>query len=148
MCKPLGKTFDAVFNLFTSFGYFEKDESNIQAVEAMKANMKTNAFGVIDFLNIHYTVKHLKPFETKIVDGIEFNIEKWVEDNYLLKRISFEVDNEKHSYTERLKCIDLDVFKSYFEKAGLKLKATYGDYHLNPFDTNQSERLILLFKKE
>ena len=29
MCKPYHKTFDAVFNLFTSFGYFDKDESNI-----------------------------------------------------------------------------------------------------------------------
>lgn len=148
MCKPLGETFDAVFNLFTSFGYFEKDESNVQAIKAMKANMKPEAYGVIDFLNIDYALKHLKYNETKVVDGIAFDIEKWVEDDHLFKRISFEVENDKHSYTERLKCIDVNLFKSYLEKAGLELKATYGDYNLNPFDVESSERLILVFRRK
>jgi len=147
MCIPLGETFDAVFNLFTSFGYFEKDESNIQAIKAMNANMKPDAYGVIDFLNIDYTLNHLRTHEVKVVDGIEFEIEKWVEDEHLFKRISFEVEYEKHSYTERLKCINLDLFKSYFNKAGLMLEATYGDYNLNPFDVEKSQRLILVFRK-
>ncbi len=148
MCKPLDESFDAVFNLFTSFGYFEKDENNVQAIEAMKDNMKPNAYGVIDFLNIHYTLKHLNPNETKLVDGIEFDIEKWVEDNYLYKRISFNAENERHSYTERLKCIDLELFQSYFEEAGLKVKSIFGNYRLEPFDKNNSERLILVFTKK
>jgi len=147
MCKPLDATFDAVFNLFTSFGYFEKDESNIKAIKAMKANMKPNAYGVIDFLNIHYTLKHLKTHEIKTVEGIDFQIEKWVENDYLYKGINFEVENKKHSYTERLKCIDLNVFKTYLEKAGLQLKATYGDYQLQPFNQNHSQRLILVFRR-
>jgi cyclopropane fatty-acyl-phospholipid synthase-like methyltransferase len=103
MCKPLGKTFDAVFNLFTSFGYFEKDESNIQAIKAMKANMKNEAYGVIDFLNINHTLQHLKSKENKTIDGIQFDIEKWVKGDYLFKRISFEAENQTHTYTERLK---------------------------------------------
>ena len=147
MCQPLDSTFNAVFNLFTSFGYFEKDESNIQAIKAMKANMKPEAYGVIDFLNIHYTIKHLKVHEIKVVDDIEFEIEKWTENGYLFKRISFDVENEKHSYTERLKCIDLELFTSYFKKAGLLLESTYGDYSLNPFDIENSQRLILVFRK-
>ena len=31
MCKPFNKPFDAVFNLFTSFGYFEKNEASLHA---------------------------------------------------------------------------------------------------------------------
>ena len=147
MCKPLGNTFDAVFNLFTSFGYFEKDESDIQAIKAMKANMKADAYGVIDFLNIHYTLKHLKTHEIKVVDGIEFEIEKWTEDNYLFKRISFEAENEKLSFTERLKCIDLELFEFYLKEAGLILESTFGDYNLNRFDVESSERLILVFRR-
>ena len=60
MCQPTGNTYDAVFNLFTSFGYFEKDQYNINAIKAMKANMKPDAYGVIDFLNVHKTIKNLK----------------------------------------------------------------------------------------
>ena len=32
MCKPYSKKFDAVFNLFTSFGYFENDADNLLLV--------------------------------------------------------------------------------------------------------------------
>jgi len=148
MCEPLETSFDAVFNLFTSFGYFEKDEDNIKAVKAMKANMKANAYGVIDFLNINYTLQHLKPHEIKTIEGIDFEIEKWVENGYLFKRINFGVDNEKHTYTERLKCIGLNLFKSYLEQAGLQLEAAYGNYQLQRFDKLKSERLILVFNNK
>ncbi len=147
MCKPTGKSYDAVFNLFTSFGYFEKDVNNINAIKAMKANMKPNAFGVIDFLNINHTLQHLEPNDIKIVDDIEFKISKWVDNGYIFKRIKFEVDKKKHDYTERLKCIDLELFKSYFEVAGLKIKHIFGSYDLEKFDSNTSERLILVFQQ-
>ena len=147
MCVSLEDSYDAVFNLFTSFGYFEKDESNVNAIKAMRANMKANAYGVIDFLNIDYSLKNLNTNEAKTIDGIQFEIEKWVEDNYLFKKISFSIDGENHMYTERLKCIDLELFKTYLKRAELELKSIYGDYTLSPFDKESSERLILVFTK-
>lgn len=147
MCQPLGKTYNAVFNLFTSFGYFENDESNVNAIKAMRKNMTPNAFGVIDFLNIHYTKKHLKPFELKTIDGIEFRIEKHFENGYLFKQIKFEADGESFDYIERLKCIDLNLFESYFNKAGLHIKQKFGNYDLEDYDKETSERLILIFQQ-
>jgi SAM-dependent methyltransferase len=147
MCKPLGRQFDAVFNLFTSFGYFEKEVENINAIKAMNANMADNAYGVIDFLNIHYTKENLKPYEEKTIDGIVFKIEKWIENGYLFKQISFKADNQEHQYTERLKCLDYKLFKSYLSEAGLKIKHVFGDYNLEAFDFQQSERLILIFQQ-
>ena len=61
------------------------------------------------------------------------------------KHISFSVDNRTYNYTEKVKAIALEDFKSYFKNAGLQLKQTFGDYHLNPFDAATSERLILIF---
>ncbi|QTY27856.1 cyclopropane-fatty-acyl-phospholipid synthase family protein [Flavobacterium sp. CS20] len=147
MCQPMGKTYDAVFNLFTSFGYFEKDDYNINAIKAMKANMKPDAFGVIDFLNVHHTLKHLKKYDAKTIDGIDFKIHKWIDKGYILKHIQFEVDNQKHDYTERLKCIDLKLFKSYFKVANLNIKHVFGNYNLEDFDAETSERLILVFNQ-
>lgn len=147
MCQPMGKTYDAVFNLFTSFGYFEKDDYNINAIKAMKANMKSNAYGVIDFLNIHHTIKHLKSHETKTIDGINFEIKKWIRDGYLFKQIQFEIYGIKHNHTERLKCIDLDLFKIYFKVAGLNIKEIFGNYNLEKYKPENSERLILIFQQ-
>ena len=147
MCQPTGNTYDAVFNLFTSFGYFEKDQYNINAIKAMKANMKPDAYGVIDFLNVHKTIKNLKSHDSKTLEGIEFEIEKWVENDYLLKKISFIANGDNHSHTEKLKCIDLELFEHYFKEAGLKIRHVFGNYDLEDFDSKTSDRLILIFQQ-
>jgi len=147
MCQPTGNTYDAVFNLFTSFGYFEKDQYNINAIKAMKANMKPHAYGVIDFLNVHKTIKNLKNHDSKTLEGIEFKIKKWAENDYILKHISFTADGNNHNYTEKLKCIDLDLFEYYFLEAGLKLRHVFGNYDLDNFNEENSDRLILIFQR-
>ena len=85
MCKPYHKTFDAVFNLFTSFGYFENDEDNLKTLKAIKANLNDTGFGVIDFMNTEYVIKNLVAKNTKTVDGIDFHQTRIFEDGYILK---------------------------------------------------------------
>ena len=46
------KEFDYVFNLFTSFGYFEADEENLKVLKAAAANLKPEGIFVLDFLNV------------------------------------------------------------------------------------------------
>ena len=47
-----------------------------------------------------------------------------------------------------MKVIPHDVFKSYFDAANLKIEGTFGDYDLNPFDLENSNRLILIARKK
>ncbi|MCG2431927.1 class I SAM-dependent methyltransferase [Aequorivita xiaoshiensis] len=145
MCLPFPKKFDAVFNLYTSFGYFEKEEDNLRTIKAIKSELKPNGYGVIDFLNVELAIKKLVPSEKKEVGGILFDIEKYVEDGYIIKNIRFNDEGDDYCFTERVKALRLEGFKDYFEKAGVTLKAVFGDYKLNKFDENTSERLILIF---
>jgi len=145
MCKPMNTTYDALVNLFTSFGYFENDEDNLRAIKTMKENLKDDGLGVIDFLNIHKTIKNLKKHEVKKIDGIEFKISKSIENSYIIKTIQFEDEGKSFEFEEKLKCLDLDTFKKYFQKAGLRLLKFYGDYSLNSYDKTNSDRLIMVF---
>jgi SAM-dependent methyltransferase len=145
MCEPMEHEYDAIVNLFTSFGYFEDDQDNVKAIKALANNLKPNGTGVIDFLNIHKTIKNLKSSETKHVDGIDFKIKKWIEDDHIIKQINFMADGEKFQFQEKLKCLDLKTFESYFDKANLRILNTYGDYSLNPYDIEDSDRLIMTF---
>lgn len=147
MCMPYPKQFDAVFNLFTSYGYFEEDIENLRTIQAIKAALKPGGFGVIDFLNAKLAIKNLVPKEQKQVDHVLFNIEKYVEDGFIFKNIRFNDDGEDHLYTERVKAITLEDFKNYFKLANVKLQAVFGDYHLNEFNEQTSERLILIFRR-
>ena len=145
MCLPYPQQFDAVFNLFTSFGYFENERDNFRTIQAIKAELKPSGFGVIDFLNAELAIKNLAPSEKKKVGDIVFNIEKYVEDGYIIKNIRFSDNGKDYFYSERVKALTLENFEAYFKDANVELKHVFGNYQLSNFDKNTSERLILIF---
>src|SRR5690606_10615213 len=79
MCKPYKHQFDAVFNLFTSFGYFDIDEDNLNTIKAIKANLNETGFGVIDVINRDVMIENLVPEETKTMGQIDFKLKRFVE---------------------------------------------------------------------
>jgi hypothetical protein len=52
MRVPFEEKYDAIFNLFTSFGYFENEEDNLTTLIAIKESLSEYGFAVIDFLNV------------------------------------------------------------------------------------------------
>ncbi|PKP26021.1 MAG: SAM-dependent methyltransferase [Bacteroidetes bacterium HGW-Bacteroidetes-2] len=146
MCKPYPKKFDAIFNLFTSFGYFEKEEDNYRTITAIKANLKEGGKAVIDFMNADYIIKNLIERETKTVNKITFHIHRYVKEGYIFKDISFKDNKENFHFTEKVKALTKEDFLHYFKKAGIELIDTFGNYNLDPFILKNSPRLILTFK--
>jgi SAM-dependent methyltransferase len=146
MRKPFNNQYNAVFNLFTSFGYFEDDQDDIIILQNIKDGLKKDGVFVFDFLNAEFVKATLVDKETKIVDGITFNITREIKDGFILKNISFFADDENHSYTERVKYLDAKKMKAYFEKAGFTITNIFGNYKLSNFDVQTSKRLILVAK--
>ena len=146
MCKPVGEKFDAVFNLFTSLGYFDDERENRESIVAIKDEIKEGGWGVIDFMNVKKVINNLVPFEIKTVKGIDFHISRRVQDGFILKDIEFEDKGEDYAYTEKVKALTLEKFLFYFEKAGIELVNTFGSYQLAPYDEENSDRLILVFR--
>lgn len=144
MTQTLPTKFDAVFNLFTSFGYFDKEEDNLNTLKAIKQELKPGAKAVIDFMNVDYVAKNLVPKEIKTVEGIDFHIKRWIEDGFIKKNIQFTVNQEKYNFTERVKMLNLKDFQNYFDQVGISLIDCFGNYQLQKFD-QQHQRLILIF---
>ncbi len=146
MCDPVEEKFDAVFNLFTSLGYFEDEEDNLESIKAIKQELKPGGYGVIDFMNVEKVIDRLIPAEVKTVDNINFHITRKLKDGFILKNIRFEDNGEEYSYTEKVKALTLEDFLAYFKKAGIELLHVFGNYQLKKFDAATSDRLILIFK--
>ncbi|MFV9550736.1 class I SAM-dependent methyltransferase [Algibacter sp. PT7-4] len=146
MCKPYHKQFDAVFNLFTSFGYFDDDTDNLKTIKAIKAELNEFGFGVIDFMNSEFVINNLVPEEVKTVNGIDFHLKRFVENGYIIKDITFTVDEKLYNFQERVRAFTLADFELLFEQAGVHLLDVFGDYKLRKFSTKLSERLIMIFK--
>ena len=146
MREALNNKYDAVFNLFTSFGYFEDDKEDIGILENIKNGLKKEGSFVFDFLNAEKVKANLVAKEIKIVDEISFNIERQIINGFIIKNISFIADNKHHSFTERVKYLDIEKMRLYFEKVGFTITNIFGDYTLTPFDRKKSDRLIIIAK--
>lgn len=146
MRKPFENKYDAVFNLFTSFGYFKDDADDLLILQNIKNGLKENGVFVFDFLNAKKVEQNLVKNETKVIDGIEFHINKEIKDGFILKHISFLADGKSHSFTEQVKYLDLPKMKDYFKTIGFEIVHCFGNYHLNEFHSNFSDRLILVAK--
>jgi SAM-dependent methyltransferase len=146
MRDPIDHTYDAIFNLFTSFGYFEDDRDDIKVLRNIKKGLNKNGLFVFDFLNATKLEATLVKEETKIVEEITFNIRREIKNGFILKHITFTEANTAHSYTERVKYLDLSKMTSYLNKVGFQLVAIFGDYNLTTFEKNTSDRLILVAK--
>ena len=146
MALPYPKKFDAVFNLFTSFGYFENEIDNLNTIKAIKEELKPGGYAVIDFLNAEYVKRNLVPTETKIVDGITFYLQRSIKNGFIYKNIKFNFENQDFDFTEKVKAITLSDFNDCFADANVDLVHTFGDFKLNEFDEKTSKRLILIFQ--
>ncbi|AOC93316.1 MULTISPECIES: class I SAM-dependent methyltransferase [Flavobacterium] len=146
MREPFEEKFDAIFNLFTSFGYFESDDDNLTTLKAIKESLSEYGFAVIDFMNVANVIENLVPEEVKTVDEIDFHIKRYVEDGHIFKEIDFEDKGRKYHFTEKVKALTLKDFQDLMDEAGIFLLDIFGDYKLKKFHKTESERLIMIFK--
>ena len=146
MREPFEDKYDAIFNLFTSFGYFENDEDNLTTLKAIKESLSEYGFAVIDFMNVAQVLETLVPEETKTVEGIDFHIKRYLKDGHIYKEIEFEDKGQKFHFTEKVKALTLKDFEELMEEAGIYLLDIFGDYKLKKFHKTDSERLIMIFK--
>lgn len=139
--------FDFIFNFFTSFGYFEREYDNIKTLKSVYQSLKPGGTFVIDFLNVKPLFKK-KSEKTEITkNGIHFLTEKkWI-NGYIIKNILVRDAESEYHFTERVQAIDLDRFKLYFKEAQLNITHVFGNYQLDLFQPESSERLIIVARK-
>ncbi|POS02890.1 SAM-dependent methyltransferase [Flavobacterium croceum] len=146
MREPLGVTFDAVFNLFTSFGYFENNQDNYKTIAAIKDSINEYGFAVLDFMNVPYVLNHLIAHEIKSINNIDFHISRYEKEGYIYKEIKFEDQGKSYHFTEKVQALTLNDFTQMIEQNGMYLLDIFGNYKLQKYHTTESERLIMIFK--
>ncbi|MBL7752926.1 MAG: class I SAM-dependent methyltransferase [Chitinophagaceae bacterium] len=141
--------FDVIVNLFTSFGYFRTAHDHHLAARAIALGLKPDGYFVFDFVNQSHALQQIQaqPDELKVLDGIEFRIQRLFESNQYIKRIQFEAEGRTWQFEERVNSLTYDWARELFESQGLHLQDAFGNYSLETYEPNSSPRMILLFKK-
>lgn len=137
---------DAVFNLFTSFGYFDEEEEDRKVFSSVKNVLKDNGIFILDFLNERFVKNTLIKETTINKGGIDFHIIKRIEDQHVIKDIYFEDKGEKFHYFEKVKLHTLEEITALAENSGFETIKIWGNYHLDDFDRETSPRCIFHLK--
>ncbi len=149
MRRPLDKKFDAVVNLFTTFGYFLRDNENARVVQSVEKMLDNDGVFILDYLNAYKVRKNLISEEEEEFQDLIVYIEREIRGNMVYKHIRFTGENvdKPIEYYERVKLYELDWFKQIFEKNGFYLNRVYGSYGGEPFDKEKSPRLLMVARK-
>ena len=139
--------FDLVFNLFTSFGYFESYIENFQVIEAVHSSLRSGGLFVLDFLNPLRANLEKEVTEELILEKCTFRISKRIEEGTFVKHINVIDENETFDFEERVKAFDVWHLSTMLENAGFVVQNVFGNYALEPFVGPVSERTILIGKK-
>ncbi|MBU5673140.1 class I SAM-dependent methyltransferase [Paenibacillus brevis] len=137
--------FDAVVNLFTSFGYFETDDEQFNVLMQIRRGLKPGGRFVIDVINAKYIQDTFVPFSQRKENDMLISERRWVQNSFVNKEIVIEkAGSHPRTYTERVKLYSLEVLGAMLQDAGLVLDKVYGGYGGESYDERCSPRMILL----
>jgi SAM-dependent methyltransferase len=143
------ETFDLALNLFTSFGYFERDEDNATVILRAAEHLASSGWFVLDFLNSRWVREHFVAHDERVVpNGTRIEQTRWIENNRIEKRLLVRNNFEAKEYIESVRLFERSDFEQMFSAAGLTLRHLFGTYSGGSFDPDTSPRLIMFALKD
>ncbi len=139
--------FDAIVNIFTSFGYFDQDADHLRTLRNVQRGLRPGGYFLLDYFNSTWVRNNLTRFEQKTVDGIEFTLSKSIRKGRVYKKVSFQTGGKQFVFRERVRLFTLEEFRQLFEASGLEIRQIYGGYDLSDFEARYSRRLVLMANK-
>ena len=142
--------YDFVFNLFTSFGYFDDPSENLKVLHNVREALNPGGVLVLDFMNAEKAIAGMVAEEEKELNGIRFGIQKRLQDEggvrHIIKDIHVRDGGQEYHFQERVQALGKADFEALFAGAGLHCFQTWGDYKGGAFDLAISPRLISFCK--
>jgi SAM-dependent methyltransferase len=143
----LTERFDAVFNLFTSFGYFDSDAENIRVLNRIAQHLKPNGILILDYLNAVSLLNQQIQLTEQWIEGVLFRTEKKIEGKSVIKLIEVIDQETTHSFSERVQLITLDDFMQMLESCGFATEKVFGNYQLEDYRPQESPRCLIIASK-
>jgi len=141
--------YDAVLNLFTSFGYFTSLRDNSRTIDAVHAALRPGGIFLIDYFNANKVQKAVEanPEGTLDMEGVHFHWNKMIENGAVVKEIEVTDNGKSFEFCEHVQLLALKDFADLLDEK-FEIENIMGDYSMTPFDEQNSDRLILSCRKK
>ncbi|NLT49503.1 MAG: methyltransferase domain-containing protein [Ignavibacteria bacterium] len=141
----INKKFDLILNVFTSFGYFYRDEENFKFINNSSLMIKNSGFFIFDYLNKNYVINNLIKYSQKIVNNKKIEEFREISDGRVIKKMTIGTESGIKEYFESVKLYSPEEIIEGFKSAGYRLVKKFGNYSGDKFDEELSERFIVFF---
>jgi len=147
---PYVEEFDAVINMFTAFGFFDREEEDLKVLKGVHRALRPGGQFLMDVINREFALA-------------DINYRRWTVENssYLLEERFFDYFNSRLDLSNRLilhsgevkeanysiRLYTLTEMLDMFNKAGLVLTDVYGNFDGELYNA-KSPRMILVASKE
>jgi len=136
--------FDLVLSLFTSIGYFDNDEENLELLRKAYHFLKPRGYFVLDYFNRDYLEKNLVPSSVETINGAEINQYRSIREKRVIKEIEIRKNGATKKYIESVRMFSFDELQIELENTGFKINSTFGDLDGKPFVLETSPRVIII----
>jgi len=145
---PADAHFDLLVQLFTSFGYFEHKEDDRLVLSKAYGALKKGGWYVLDLLNPLPLARNLVPHSQKTVGNLQILEERAFENERITKTITITPsEGERLTFSESVRLYGKKEILSMLLEAGFSVAFITGNYQGEPFDENDSPRMMLFCRK-
>ena len=143
----LTEKFDLVVNLFTSFGFFNKDEDNFSIFRTASDLLRPNGYFVFDFMNSAFVENNLvrESREDKLHEKIIQR--RRIEGDRVIKDIIIKYNGTVKTFYESVKLYRKGELNKAISENGLAIKKIFGDFTGSDFKEATSPRIIIIAQK-
>lgn len=142
---PFENEFDAVLNMFTSFGYLGSDEEDEKVISAVYDVLKTGGKFLLDYVNKDFIIRRFLAEDRREIPNGYVVISR----NYDFLRCShyetFDIflnDKFIKRYENHFRFYAASEIASMLERNGFRILNAYGDFDFNPLSLDSKGCII------
>jgi cyclopropane fatty-acyl-phospholipid synthase-like methyltransferase len=139
--------YDLIVNLFTSIGYFEKDEENYFILRKVYDLLADTGFFVLDYFNKNFVVNNLVAQTVDEIDDGTITQNRFIEGERIVKEITIDRKGKVNKFHESVRMFSSEELLNMLEKLGFNKLNIFGDFRGNPFELETSQRIIIIVNK-
>lgn len=148
---PFKNKFDAVINIFTSFGYLEDDKEDNRVLKSINKSLKPRGKFLIDILNGNWLKNNYQPRTWRKSNDILV-----LEENTLDRKTNRNISKitildlkkcKSFSTIIKLRIYEFNELKNILSNNGFKIIKRYGGLNGERFFPKLSKRIVVIAKK-
>lgn len=142
--------FDAVINMFTSFGYLESEEEDQKVLDRVSHALKPGGRFLIDVMNRDWLMKNFKErdWQTNSRGDVLFSERRFdsITGRNNVREFAIHVDGKRSERGHSLRLYTYRELELKLEKAGLKIELAWGGYDSSEFTRTSKGMMIVATK--